>query len=63
MYAYEFGDIVEGCIQYFAGGLILAVGMIISIDILYLSIYLYLALTHTLSPSLSVCLTSPHLPH
>jgi hypothetical protein len=26
MYAYEFGEIVEGCIQYFAGGLILTVG-------------------------------------
>jgi hypothetical protein len=26
MYAFEFGKVVEGCIQYFAGGLILAVG-------------------------------------
>jgi hypothetical protein len=26
MYAFEFGKIIEACIQYFAGGLILAIG-------------------------------------
>lgn len=27
MYKYSFGKVIEGCIQFFAGGLIFAIGM------------------------------------
>jgi hypothetical protein len=29
MYKYSFGKVVEGCIQFFAGGLIFAIGMFV----------------------------------
>jgi zinc transporter ZupT len=48
MYAFEFGKIIEACIQYFAGGLILAIGT---------PPHLIFVLNHNhLSPPLLVCM-------